>query len=328
MTRTVIATLLAAFLVLGCDGLNNASDDDNGATILAGADFFPSTPGYGVRYRCTDTHSTRNFDGDVWAVAQKEEVDPALDRSYGLIQTFTDIGSGTGSYTSSTMAAAERTFTDGLSLFYYGAGVPVGNQAHYPRILAALPATFSGGVTFTVDWNLYGAVDYTVTLLGEYTADGTTFQGTVRVDADVPAPDGDDPYYTGSGYAILAPGVGIVESSFTRDDGSMNSYVYQETQNLGLNTISGTVTTDGTTPAEDYVIAMSTYNITSWDVADSSGNFSFEAYGPDVPVFIGKDDDGDSSIDYDNPTSDYPKRYTIPNITGDTTGVTIDLSGI
>ncbi len=189
-------------------------------------------------------------------------------------------------------APAERTFTDGLSLFYYGAGVPAGNQAHYPRILAALPATFSGGESFTVDWNVYGPVDY-----------------------------------TGSGYAILAPGVGIVESSFTRGDGSLNSYVYQETQDFVLNTISGTVTTDGEAAA-GYVIALRTFNITSWDVTDSSGNFSLEAYGPDVPVFIGVDNDGDSSIDYDKPTGDHPKRYTIRNVTGDRTGASINLSEI
>jgi hypothetical protein len=71
-----------------------------------------------------------------------------------------------------------------------------------------------------------------------------------------------------------------------------------------------------------YGIALSTYNITSWDVTDSSGNLSLEAYGLDVPVFIGVDNDGDSSIDCDAPDDTYPKRYTIQHVTGHTAGIT------
>lgn len=326
MTRTVIATLLAAFLVLGCEGLNTG--DDSAATRLTGADFFPSTPGTGVRYQCADDYLGREFEGSLWAVAQPVDVEPSLDRSYNLIQTFTDDGGGTGQYISSTLAAADRTFSDGLDLFFYGAGVSVGNQANYPRLLAALPSSFSGGERFSVEWNQYGSVEYTVTLLGEHTVGGKTFQGTVRVEATVPAPDGDDPYFKGSGYAILAPGVGIVESSFTRQDGTVNSYAYQEEQEFGRNTISGTVTTDGVTAAAGYVVALSTFNITSWDVTDSNGDFSLEAYGPDVRLYLGKDEDGDSSIDYDVPGGSYPKRYTIHGVTGDNPGIEINLSEI
>ena len=73
------------------------------------------------------------------------------------------------------------------------------------------------------------------------------------------------------------------------------------------------------------MVSLSTYNITSWTVTDSSGSFSIEAYGPDVRLYVGADEDGDSTIDYDD---NYPKRYTIRDVTGDTSGVSIDLSGI
>lgn len=313
----------------GCDGLFQGSSGSDGGDGLTAEAYFPATPGFGVKYQVTDDHASRDYDGSVWAVLQSVDVAAGLDRDYALVQSYVDVDveGGTGRYRNSVLAGALRTTGDGSTYFILGSGLPVGNQAHYPRILGTLPEHFEDGDSYNVDWSSsYATVNYTVESLGDYTVRSSTFSNCIKVTADVPDPD--DAYYEGSGWAVLAPETGIVELSFTRADGTDNTYEYETSNDFATHTISGTVTTDGTNPAENYIVAIATRDVTSWVVTDNDGKYSISAYGPAVQFSIGLDDDRDHTIDFNNSDDPYPKEYTVRDVTSDMSGIDIDLSSL
>lgn len=156
---------------------------------------------------------------------------------------------------------------------------------------------------------------------------GTTFENCLRLNLVVDDPD--SAYLSGSGYAIFAPGVGLIKLEFTRIDsseeysGTTVTYEYREQDTFQPHSVSGTVITEGTNPAEDYYVQISIFIMDYASVTDASGAFTLEdIYGPDINLLIAQQDsEYDELLDWEA-----LKETQIYNVTDDITGLTINLS--
>ena len=70
------------------------------------------------------------------------------------------------------------------------------------------------------------------------------------------------------------------------------------------------------------VVQISNANWGIRSITDAEGDFSIQAYGPDVQLKIGVDADSDDVLDF-SPIG--PEVFWVNDITGDVTGLTIDL---
>lgn len=276
-------------------------------------DYFPIAEGYGIKYRVTDDYDDTPCNVDVWAVSQYFEAGEPNDLDF----VFTLVNEGTAGECYWSYSLGGRLLTwDSTALYAFYSGSPVGNQGHF-YMNFSLPSTFSSGDEWT--W-----VDrqYMVEQVGHQMINGVDFDDCVKITIDSSARD--LAYLRGSGYFILARDVGIVELVFHRTDGTRVSYKYVEHNQLVEHTISGTVR-EGGMPVEGLVVQISNGNWGTRSVTDSNGAFSIQAYGPDIVLRLGYDEDNDDVFDYDD-YPDYPKEYTVNNIASDIVDLSINLS--
>ena len=107
--------------------------------------------------------------------------------------------------------------------------------------------------------------------------------------------------------------------------------MYLEHAEQSAYTISGTITTDGTTSAPDVYVQIASVILNASAVSDASGNFILSnIYGPDVQLYLGYDgnDAFDGIFDFNYPSAGFPKELVINGVTGDITGLDIDLSSL
>ena len=89
-------------------------------------------------------------------------------------------------------------------------------------------------------------------------------------------------------------------------------YEYAAHQQFSANTISGTVTADGAVVAGKMV----QIHYASWGtraITDAMGRFSLQAYGPDIFLRVGDDDDENGFLDFGE---DWPKEWKVEDISG------------
>jgi acetamidase/formamidase len=152
-----------------------------------------------------------------------------------------------------------------------------------------------------------------VELLGTAVVGGIEFQDCVRVNIDDST--NSSQYWAGTGYFIVAAGVGVVEIEFNRSaDGSQVRFLYMADQQFTAHTISGKVTVNGT-PAVGKVVQIHNRSWGIRAITDGLGEFSLQAYGPDLFLRIGDDADNDGRLDFE---ADWPKEWKVEGIDKDT----------
>lgn len=284
------------------------------------------TPGKGIKYKVTDEY--QDMEADVWVVNQ---VIPDIESS-GREYAKTIIKSGTdGGNFRNSIIMGKQTYIDGIDTFPFQSGMPVGNQAQFYRLFL-IPVEIEYGSIF--HWGNPGRV-YTITYEGTVEVNSNTFDECIRISIEDNSEG--NPYVNGAGYFIVAPDVGIIQIRYNRSvseeaySDTTVTYDYLEEDTFTPVSISGTVTTDGTTPAEDVYVQISAKILNKTVKTDENGAFSLpDIYGPDINLYLGYNgnDDHEDLLDFDYPEEGYPKEYVINGITGDITGVIIDLSSL
>lgn len=315
----VLGTLLCAAFALilaGCGGSPTGPGGDEPSYVN-------TTPGFGIKYHVTDTDGDRT--ADVWAVYQAVPLQVSTDYEY--MATLTEAGPESNDYRNSTLGGRIKD-VGGVECFVYQTGMGVGNQAHFYRDFP-VPVEPVAGQVIEDEW----MGTSTVSVAGSVSVAGTPFANCIRIDrvADVAGED----YTNGTGYAVLAPGIGIVKIEFTRAESGESyanttvTYEYVEHTTFEPNSISGTVTTDGATPAENAYVQIASGVLDPASHADATGAFTLAGiYGPDVRLFVGYNgnDEHEQWLDFDYPEEGYPKEYVLNDVTGDVTGLQINLS--
>jgi len=273
-------------------------------------DFFVYTPGIGIKYHVTDNGTP--LDVNVWAVSQYVEAGKSTDLDF----FFTLVKEGTtGQYfRNSSIGGQIEKNIDGENITCFYAGLPVGNQANFYRNFS-LPATFTSGD----QWDTWDNKSYLVEYVGNQTIDSTVFDECIKVSIDDSL--NSNGYLRGTGYFILAREVGIVKIVFTRSDESTVLYEYLTHSPLPQNTLSGTVYFS-TAPVEGILVQLANADWGTRSITDSSGNFSIDAYGPDVVLRLGYDQNNDYVFDFD---CWYPEEFITNNISSNISGLVIDL---
>lgn len=283
-------------------------------------DFIHFPVGSGIKYRVTDEYE--DLDEEVWVVSQELPEGNLYNTEVilSLIQIYLDQMNYRSSV-SSVIGAKHFNPTSTFECFGFTSGMPVGNQANFYRLFFQLKKLMILGERYE---NTYLHSTYTVADGGSVTINGTTFENCLRINLVVDDPD--SAYLSGSGYAIFAPGTGLIKLEFTRAAGSEDysgkkvTYEYLEQATFEAHSVSGTVTTDGSDPASDYYVQISTSILDSTSKTDEDGKFTLEnIYGPDINLYISLQDG--ESLEWDT-----IKETQIYNVTENVTGLNINLS--
>ncbi len=260
-------------------------------------EFFITTEGYGIRYHVTDSQGGK-FDDYAWAVFQNTNEDNDFVVTLNAEES-TNLGNSLGGHIAYPY--------DGHLLTLMNAGAPSGNQGKFFRNFT-LPQTFAPGDTW-----MWVNQSYFTELLGTTVVGGIEFQDCVRVNIDDSI--NSSQYLAGTGYFIVAAGVGIVEIEFNRSvDGSQVRFLYMADQQFTAHTISGIVTVEGT-PAVGKVVQIHYSNWGIRAITDGLGQFSLQAYGPDLFLRIGDDANDDGVLDFE---TDWPKEWKVEHVNEDT----------
>lgn len=290
------------------------------STVFHAADFINFPVGSGIKYHVTDEYE--DLDEDIWVVSQElpENNSQGMETVVSLVQVESDAIT----YRDSILGAKYHKPTSTLECFGFNIGIPLGNQAYFYQYFFKLKKLMILDEQYEIPQN---NASYTVADGGSVTVNGTSFENCLRINLVVDDPD--SAYLSGSGYAIFAPGTGLVKLEFTRIEsseeysGTTVTYEYLEQDNFEPHSISGTVIPDGTTAAEDYYVQISTFIMDYTSVTDEQGNFTLEdIYGPDIHLFIAKQNsEYNELLDWDT-----RKETHIYNVTDNITGLEIDLS--
>ena len=301
------------------------------------SDYVNLTPGHGVKYTVVDEHAygQDSFATDVWVVAQA--VPSQVAGRFEYLVSVTQSGT-TGDVFKNSLLGGRTEDVGGGDAYAYGTAKNATRAKFYQNFIVPLSME-DGEVVTDSSWGTY-----TISDGGSVTVGAQTFNNCIRIDID--RPDIDDRKYTnGSGYAILAPEIGIVKIEFTRgaeldpisaaagDDytNTTITFTYIEHTTFELNSISGTLTTNGTNPAPDVYVQLADEIFNTSVISDSSGNYTLtNTYGPDLQLYFGYDgnDALGGVMDSDYPDSTYPKEYVVNGISGDVSDLIIDLSSL
>ena len=194
-----------------------------------------------------------------------------------------------------------------LTMFYHGApGTNQGNMYFH----FSLPYSFHHGM----QWQIGKENSYSVEHVGAQTVNGTNFADCIKV--GYRTHDKED-YMNGTGYMILAKGVGIVQIEFNRTNGTSVTFDYLEHgRQLTKHTISGTIVDSGK-PVEDIAVQIASRSWGTQAITDEEGRFSIQAYGPEICLMIGDAEEGVLADGFDH--------FLVEDITADVSGLTIDL---
>lgn len=277
-------------------------------------DYFPIAEGYGIKYHVTDNSDDTPCNVNVWAVSQYYETGKPDDLDF--VFTLIKEGAGGQYYCPCSLGGqTSRTWNNKHFTAFY-AGFPVGNQGNFYWKFCVL-RTFSSGDEWT-----WGDRQYMVEQIGQQTINGVDFDDCIKITINDSLHEYE--YLRGSGYFILARDIGIVKLVFDRTDGTRVSYEYIEHRELVRHTISGTIRDRGV-PVEGIVVGISNGSWGIRSVTDPNGAFSIQAYGPDIVLRLGYDEDNDDVLDFDD-YPNYPKEYSVNDITSDIVNLNIDIS--
>mgnify|MGYP000889081856 FL=1 len=292
----ICLVLVLLLLAVGC---GKGKDKSKGS--LSSRDYFITKEGFGIKYHVIDTGE--EGDGiDLWAVSQSfsNDTDNKIDFLFTLH----------GDKNFSSLGGKIKDDKKELTMFYHGA--PASNQGNM-YFHFSLPYSFRHGM----QWQIGKENSYSVEHVGAQTVDGTNFADCIKVSYHTHDEDG---YLGGTGYMILAKGVGIVKIEFNCNNGTRVTFDYREHRELTKHTISGTIVDSNSKAPVPEIAVQIAYN--SWGtqaITDTEGKFSIQAYGPELCLMIGDDQDG--ILDHHKHV-----RFWVKEITGDVSNLEIDLS--
>jgi hypothetical protein len=188
-------------------------------TTLNSSDYFITSLGYGIRYRITDTYNGLDDYAwvDVTCLEQSEE---------GKFVFSMDLPypSGVSSHVFNLVGNQKYQY-EGVAYTSMWGGCPVGNQSHFFWRFS-LPNSFEIGD----EWNTYFG-KYSVEDLGSVTHNGIIFENCIKVNIDTTQVAAE--WWTkGTGYYIVAKGVGVIEIVFTRMYDGVVTFSYQQHHTL------------------------------------------------------------------------------------------------
>ncbi|MCK5861104.1 MAG: SUMF1/EgtB/PvdO family nonheme iron enzyme, partial [Candidatus Hydrogenedentes bacterium] len=269
--------------------------------------FFPAQVGYGIQYNITD--SINALDTEIWAVSQPH------DSSRDFVYTFS------GYIQDSSLGGRNNYLVDGRHYTLFNAGYPSVGQA-FMMIFDCLviPSTFHdddfGTYTFNnLTWdgeNFYNLINhYSIDVIGSAEIDGNVFEDCIAVYID--NTEGTSPdSVRGTGHYILARDIGVVSLDYVREyNSSVVTYRYLSHGMQQQNTISGTVY-QGCVPLAGIHVQLHNADWGIRSTTDMNGDFSLQAYGPEITLRLGYDENEDGTFD------EYVTRERVRNIVEDT----------
>jgi len=294
----------------GNSALETLRIEVRGGVSYNSLDFLKYNPGTGIKYHVTDNGYT--LDVNVWAVSQYVEAGKPhdLDFVYTLVKERT----GGSFYRNSTLGGQIDRDISGKSLTMFYAGYPVGNQANFYYSFS-LPRYFNSGD----HWNTWDNKSYFVEYVGSQTVGSIVFDQCIKITID--DSQNENEYLRGTGYFILARNIGIVKIVFNRSNGSTVIYEYVTHTQLSKHTLSGTVRYSDA-PVEGIAVQIANADWGTRSITDPQGSFSIQAYGPDVVLRLGYDQNNDYVFDF---TSWEPEEYTVNNVSSDISGLVVNL---
>jgi hypothetical protein len=285
------------------DGVTSDLSVSTSVTVMhERKNYFPTSAGYGIEYHVTDEDDGE--DANYWVISQGPPED-----NYDFVFTVSNVKD-----------ANETSVIGGITdstLTYCQSGMPGKNQGSIYYHFSLLEE-FNSGDSWT---NLNK--EYTVEYIGSQTINGDFFNDCIKINVNSTAIS--DNYLSGTGYFILARGIGIVKINFVRDNGDILNYDYISNQQFTSQyNILGTVT-EGGNPVEGINVSYSTkINFGQHSVTNSNGDFSINIYGPSSLLWLGYDYDSNGEIDSFDPGKTYP----INNIDSDISNVNIELNDL
>ena len=274
----------------------------------SGLDYLNLTVGHGIKYHVTDDDGSLNC--NVWAVSR-----PTNNGDF----TFTTHNNSDFAFTLTETESDELHFRNSwlrgayfsdFDAYIFDSGCPAGNQAIYYSMFTLLKE-FDSGNHWTVLDKEYGVED-----IGEYSINGTSFSNCIRVTVSNSHDASDN--LNGNGHFILAKGIGIVQMVFNRENGDNILFEYLDHGQQTLHTIAGTISSTTGGSVEGLVVQLSDCDNAVKSAVDSSGAFTLNAFGPDVVLRVGYDNDNDGEFDPEY-YPDYPKEYHINCLTSEVT---------
>jgi hypothetical protein len=266
--------------------------------LYSGSDYFNITIGHGIKYRVTD--SGNSLDCTIWAVSRTRN-------GSGFAFGLTKNGNEEGSFSNSWLGGK---YVSEFGVYMFNSGCPSDKQADL-YFMFALPDFFDSGY----QWEIYDK-EYMVEHIGEYHVNGISFSDCIKV--SLGNSQDSDEFLKGSGYFVLAQSLGIVQLVFNRDNGDTVLFEYLEHDQHILYTLSGTISSTTGGSVEGLVVQISNCDNEVQSIVGVNGFFTINAFGPDVVIRVGYDDDGDGELDLDD-YPDYPKEYHINCLTSEVT---------
>lgn len=281
------------------------------------SDYFALDPGSRISYTITDQLEFQLEDGTTVNVNDGNAFVADL-------VTQNDLSDGSGAASGLIPLTPETDFSQGPesalrfnreidSGKYWGfeGGAPSRGTGNYLWLLGILPTEVTEGARETgplgraFTWSYNGTVT-----MQDATGQDVTFDDTLRVDVTIDAtaaqnfpssdPLGAD-YWEGSGYAVFARGVGVVEISYDRANLGNISIEYRDHGTLSQTTISGTVKDENGNGLEGYHVELdqdvSTDDGLEGAVTNGSGEFNLSVYGNYAYLFVGDDSDSDGKLE-------------------------------
>lgn len=318
-TALTCGCMLSAFSIALNQGIIEGNKPVGSQGDFSAADYFNSTPGYGVEYHVTDSYGG-GLDATVWAVNQSlAAAPPGTNRDF-----FTTLVADTvaaGSFSSSALSGSAGVDTPSGTFHWYNSGMRVRNQANFYR-MAMLPSQFSVPESWSYDKGDDGRFFYSLNLTGDQTLGGTTYTDCIRV--DMQNDSAVNKYMEGRGHYIYSRGVGLIKLHFNRSDFTQVDFEISSSHTYPAPyQVNGTVQDGGGTPLPGLEVQLSWRDFGLGSTTDAAGAFTAEAYGPDMQLYIGEDNDSNGDLDDSLPTASYPYEPIMENLTGNRAGVLI-----
>ena len=266
--------------------------------LYSGSDYFNITIGHGIKYQVTD--SGNSLDCSIWAVSRPRN---GSEFAFSLTRN----GNEEASFRNSWLGGE---YVSEFGAYMFNSECPSDNQADL-YFMFALADFFDSGY----QWVIYDK-EYMVEHIGEYHVNGSSFNNCIKVSVDN-SQDSDE-FLKGNGYFVLAQSIGIVQLVFNRDNGDTVLFEYLEHDQQILYTLSGTISSTTGGSVEGLVVQISNCDNEVQSIVDVNGFFTITAFGPDVVIRVGYDDDGNGELDPDD-YPDYPKEYHINCLTSEVT---------
>lgn len=300
--KTILFLFISLVLSLTLLAASSIAEDEE---LIKIKEYFPTEPGYYVKYNMSDNGSITLNNCKVEMVFQNAGKNTFL-------VTLTQIGTSGGYFRNSVMSGEE-----GSGRLCYSSGGSSGNQANLIFDCFGVPITLREGDIWAHLSNVYS-----ISKIDDIKIGSTIYKDCLKIKINYP--ESELEFLSGTANVYLSKGIGIVKYEFKRENGTKFIAEIIESGNLPPRTISGRITLGGVKPAEGYIMAL---NNARYKVgidaasADSQGKFSLQAFGHFLVLRCGPPTSKGFKLDYKR-----TRIYKLENITGDILDLELDVA--